>query len=158
MLFFNSLTFYLPAWKRNHEQFTSPKNAKAIGASQDVKAKTIFNPKHEQGSPQNYDRTNHQKGKNSDKSIRKGLMNNEEMEHDNLSSSTNSSFSSVASIKKKPNVSNSKNLRKLDTPSPQIPPRAPVLETLKRTKRELVNKQSYKKETVRNKVRNYICV
>ena len=61
------------------------------------------------------------------------------------SSSTNSSFSSVASIRKKTNNSNSKNQRKLDTPSPQIPPRAPVLETLKRTKRELVNKHSNKK-------------
>ena len=79
------------------------------------------------------------------------------IDNGNLSSSTNSSFSSVASIKKKPNFSNSRKTRKQDTPSPQIPPRAPVLETLKRTKRELVNKQSFRKgDNVNAKVINCI--
>ena len=138
--------FYLLAWKRNHEQLTTSKNAQIIGASQNVKEKNIFNPKPGEVSPKNHERDNLQKNKHSDRSMRKMQHSNAEInDYGSSSSSTNSSFSSVASIRKKTNNSNSKNQRKLDTPSPQIPPRAPVLETLKRTKRELVNKHSNKK-------------
>ena len=133
------------AWKRNHEQLTSGKNAQTVGASQNLNTKKEFKMGSKEINRLNYNHSIPQNTKSSDKSQRKGVNTTEVIDNGNLSSSTNSSFSSIASIRKKPNISKSENNRKQETPSPQIPPRAPVLETLKRTKRELVSKQSIKR-------------
>ena len=72
--------------------------------------------------------------------MKQTLIQSNGFEPGDFSSSTESSVSSLASIKKKPSTSYPKQTAKYE-PSPTIPPRAPVLETLKRTKRDLVKKQ-----------------
>ena len=62
------------------------------------------------------------------------------LEPGDFSSSTESSFSSVLSVKKSVPLVKPKDALIGAEPLPMIPPRAPVLETLKRTKRDLVTK------------------
>ena len=146
---------FLLAWKRNHDHLTSAKTTQITSTSQNAKAKAALNQTPEISNLSKYEHANLKNTKNSDKSKQKMIDTADIIDNGNLSSSTNSSFSSVASIKKKPNITNPRKTRKQDTPSPQIPPRAPVLETLKRTKRELVNNKSFRKgDNVNAKVIN----
>ena len=72
--------------------------------------------------------------------VKQTLIQSDGFEPGDFSSSTESSISSLASVRMKSTTGYSKQVMKPEA-SPIIPPRAPVLETLKRTKRDLVKKQ-----------------
>ena len=72
--------------------------------------------------------------------VKQTLIQSDGFEPGDFSSSTESSISSLASVRMKSTTGYSKQVMNPEA-SPIIPPRAPVLETLKRTKRDLVKKQ-----------------
>ena len=137
---------FLKAWRRNHDQINSAKGGQSIETSQDVTTESRVSGKEEERNINSIGYTSSPtKGRGSDNATRKVLNNNDGIDLGSMSSSTGSSFSSLASIKRKPTATITKKLPNPES-SPQIPPRAPVLETLKRTKRELVKKKTIRGE------------
>ena len=137
--------FFLKAWKRNHKQLDGVVGSKGKDASPDFDIEKRYYRKAEQ---------NDMTGKGykiqppttitySEKPIENAMSNKEGLDGGDISTSSRSSFSSIASVKRNPVTINQTDRTK-PASSLIIPPRAPVLETLKRTKRELGKKQDNK--------------
>ena len=145
-MFIHTNLNFIKAWRRNNEQLNTAKSGQSIGLSQEATTESRFSGTAEERNNNSIGYAlSPTKGRGSDKATRKVLNTNDGMDLGSMSSSTESSFSSLASIKRQPTTTNTKKLQKPES-SPQIPPRAPVLETLKRTKRELVKKKAIRSE------------
>ena len=141
------IIFFLEAWKRNHEQVDGVAGNKRMDASQDLEIEKRYYRKPEQNNKtgKGYEIPSPPNTTSSAKPMMTVLTTKDGLERRDLSTSAGSSFSSIASIKRKPIAANPKDTANPES-SPMIPPRAPVLETLKRTKRELVKRQTTRVE------------